>query len=141
MNSILLIVLGLFVIMCPILICISPDAKKHDANEICRRNRRMMIFAGVFFSLIIVAGGFLFCRVISQQNALTENCVAIDVPTFDKILFYDEEREEYFFTKCSDWNLKTIVVRDVIDYNDGKVIHENVEEMKNAIENIKDKMP
>ncbi len=140
MYSVMLILFGLMICGCPILIYLSPNEKKHNADEIRTRNRRMMIFAGVLFSIVAIVGGFLLGSVIVQRNEITENCIAIDIPASDKILFYDGAEQEYFFTKNSDWDLKTMVVRDVIDYETGKTIHENTNQMRDALENIKDKL-
>ena len=135
-----LILFGIGLCVFPFMWKFGYDPEKHGEKEMKIRQKNMFKVMGIFLVLIILVGGFFIGSLVHQKNDITANCIAIDIPYSDKILYYDNANDEYFFTKGSNWSLRNLISRDVIDHEAGKVIHESNEAMKDAIKKIKDKL-
>lgn len=139
MYSVILIFAGLCVIGLPIMLVVGPDEKDKDETYKKKSKNLMKVFF-VFLATVIVLATIAIFSMIHQRNAITKGCVAIDIPTTEQNLYYDEMKNEYFFMKSDNWDLTRLFVRDVIDYETGKTIDENNQAIKNAIKNIEEKL-
>lgn len=140
MYSIILIFVGLMLLVTPIFLHIGPDDKKDNEDMIRKKTKKLMTAFFVFIVILLILSTIAISMLITQRNNIVENCQPIAIPNSDRILYYDENSNEYFFTKSSNWDLTKLFDRDVIDYEVGESIKNSSEEILKAMKNIEEKI-
>lgn len=137
MCILLLIIFVIAMSIFPLSLIFKFDGNKTDEKNI--KNKKKLIASYItVFATIIVMDALMVVYIISRQNTVIGDSVAINVSKskYEITIFYDEGKDEYFVTEVSEWDLKNPIKRKIVDYDSAKTIRESSEKIKDSMQKI-----